>query len=293
MKDRRALQIDHETPVSIHSALPLDRRAVPDRRIVEREGVASASHLVQRNNLLHHGIAIDHPTIILVRSGVKRLFWRDVALSAGRGEVVAIPAGFIADINNDPADDPDYDAISVMLHRDTVNSPLPNSGMLEEPRRLADAGGAIAEAIEAARAALIDNARIPDAVARHRVAELLLWIERAGFHFPQGRRPNMAMRVREIIGADIARAWSASEIAARLATSEATMRRRLAAEGVTLTKVMTDLRLLRALTLLQATDDPVSSIAFAVGYESQSGFASSFRERFGHAPSTVRVRKAD
>ena len=73
-----------------------------------------------------------------------------------------------------------------------------------------------------------------------------------------------------------------------LEVSQATLRRRLAAEGSTLTELLVDIRMSTALTLLQATTQPVSHIALAVGYESPSRFAVRFRQRFGFAPTAVR-----
>ena len=82
--------------------------------------------------------------------------------------------------------------------------------------------------------------------------------------------------------------WSSDAVARSLAMSEATLRRRLAAEGVTLRELIADVRMASALVLLQATSRPVSEIASAVGYDSPSRFAVRFRGRFGFAPTAVR-----
>nr|WP_274708848.1 helix-turn-helix transcriptional regulator [Variovorax sp. S12S4] len=79
-----------------------------------------------------------------------------------------------------------------------------------------------------------------------------------------------------------------ASVAARLAMSEATLRRRLSAEGATFASVLTDARMSFAMTLLQSTDHAVTRIASSVGYDSASRFSVRFRARFGFAPTAVR-----
>ncbi|MGU3399473.1 AraC family transcriptional regulator N-terminal domain-containing protein [Brucellaceae bacterium D45D] len=50
------------------------------------------------------------------------------------------------------------------------------------------------------------------------------------------------------------------------------------------------LRLLEARRQLSETDEPVSSVAFAVGYESPTQFSRDYRRAYGAAPSETRVR---
>lgn len=87
--------------------------------------------------------------------------------------------------------------------------------------------------------------------------------------------------------------WSAAMLAGRLHCSEATLRRRLAKQGTGFRTLLTDVRMTRALTLLQVTPWPVEQIAGAVGYESPSRFAARFKERFGFAPSAVRAESEE
>ena len=70
-------------------------------------------------------------------------------------------------------------------------------------------------------------------------------------------------------------------------------RRRLAKQGTGFRTLLTDVRMTRALTLLQVTPWPVAQIAGAVGYESPSRFAARFKERFGFAPSAVRAESEE
>jgi AraC-like DNA-binding protein len=77
-------------------------------------------------------------------------------------------------------------------------------------------------------------------------------------------------------------------VASAFAMSEATLRRKLADEGTSLSTILVDARMSFALTLLQSTTQPVTQIALAVGYQTPSQFAVRFRDRFGFVPTSVR-----
>nr|WP_281068750.1 helix-turn-helix transcriptional regulator [Ramlibacter agri] len=115
------------------------------------------------------------------------------------------------------------------------------------------------------------------------------WLLELGIVF-QSRSPQSAVSVavRDLVANRLDAAWTTQGVASELAMSEATCRRRLAAEGTTFAELLVDARMSAALTLLQATTRPVSDIALQVGYESPSRFAVRFRERFGFAPTQVR-----
>ena len=70
--------------------------------------------------------------------------------------------------------------------------------------------------------------------------------------------------------------------------SEATLRRHLAAEKTSFREVLTTVRMMRALNLLQLTQRPISQIAYEVGYESHSRFSVKFKQHFGCSPLEVR-----
>nr|WP_234902913.1 helix-turn-helix transcriptional regulator [Ensifer adhaerens] len=82
--------------------------------------------------------------------------------------------------------------------------------------------------------------------------------------------------------------WTGSGLGKRLGVSEATLRRKLSAEGWSFQQLLTDVRMSAAIQMLQSSDVPVLHIAQQVGYESQSRFAARFRQRFGFPPSAIR-----
>ena len=116
------------------------------------------------------------------------------------------------------------------------------------------------------------------------------WLDRRGIRLSCPSHNDLVTNIKRIVASAPEVNWPAPDVAARLAMSEATMRRRLARTGTSLSKILLETRMLAALTLLQAGDQSVVQIAYAVGYESPSRFAGRFRERFGFAPSELRKR---
>jgi len=101
------------------------------------------------------------------------------------------------------------------------------------------------------------------------------------------RMPSLSSRVRAMVAADPIREWSSAQVEAAIGMSGATLRRHLAAERVTLRKLIADARLSHGLSLLLTTRLPVKSVAQRVGYTSVSTFGKRFRERYGVEPSRV------
>ena len=81
------------------------------------------------------------------------------------------------------------------------------------------------------------------------------------------------------------------EICRYAGISERSLRRRVKTEtGVTWETYRHRCRLLKAVSLLSETDEPMSEIAARCGFESQSGFAKAFRQAMGEAPRDYRHR---
>ena len=88
---------------------------------------------------------------------------------------------------------------------------------------------------------------------------------------------------------DLQKQWVyLADVAQRLGMSEATLRRRLANEGASFRELLGNIKMMRALTLLQTSPLGVAQVAYAVGYESPARFAAKFRAHFGCTPSDVR-----
>ncbi|WP_237152716.1 helix-turn-helix transcriptional regulator [Oryzibacter oryziterrae] len=234
-------------------------------------------------------LVIDQATVILVTSGTKQLGLDDETLVLEAGDVALIAPGACLTVTNLTAPRGGYAAEVLSLEAEVVAAyaEAPTGRELPLALRHAPADG-FAEAFLRARAELANDA-LPLAVRRHMLGEVLLRLGSAATVLQRrSREEALEMRIRRLVATDVARDWSAADMARALAVSEATMRRRLGAIGTTLTEIVTDVRMSFALTLLQSTDRSVTTIAFDVGYASPSRFAARFRARFGAAPLDLR-----
>jgi AraC-like DNA-binding protein len=100
--------------------------------------------------------------------------------------------------------------------------------------------------------------------------------------------PSLSHKLHAIISADIANDMNADVLASRLAFSESTLRRKLAAEGTTLQALKDRARLGYGLHLVQSTFEPIGRVAERCGYQSQSRFTDRFKQFFGVTPSELR-----
>ncbi|BCS89461.1 AraC family transcriptional regulator [Pseudodesulfovibrio sediminis] len=90
-----------------------------------------------------------------------------------------------------------------------------------------------------------------------------------------------------LIGMEPGRAWTAEIIAARLGTSERSLRRHLKEEDTSLRDIFREVRLNSGLAMLQSGSANVGETAYRCGYNSASRFAGLFKERFGVSPSQI------
>lgn len=220
------------------------------------------------------------PVILRVEAGHKVIRGAMSAVVPA-GSLTLMPAHQPLDVENHPAPDGPYRATGLLIP--TAMAPptgTSTASTTADPRALA----AFDRALDLCR-----RPATPQAIRDHAVMEVLLWLDTLGLRLPPPAPPSLSDRIRALAGADLARDWPASEVARAVGVSEATLRRHLADEGTGLAALLTDLRMNRALGLLQTTDLPVQEIAFQVGYASPSRFALRFRARFGLAPSAIRA----
>ncbi len=81
---------------------------------------------------------------------------------------------------------------------------------------------------------------------------------------------------------------SVQEVAAALGTSERSLRRQLAAEGVSFSSLLEEERLERAKLLLLSTAMSIDHIAARLGYSNVANFGRAFRRWTDHTPADYR-----
>jgi len=279
-------------------------RPLPDgadlaRSLHQRPGVGIAAHVMQGQGLKILRMRVDQPALILVDRGVKAIRTeRGAGVEAVPGQAVVLGGHQTVDFTNSVPDGTHYearwllfdDALLADAHYLGLASQVASRGRPTAPLQLLRRVPAnLADAFERAGQALALGDKLPDAVARLRVLEVMHWLLEDGIVLRSAPAdPGVSVQLRALIAGRLDEAWPAGRVAAGMALSEATLRRRLAAEGTSLTDLLADARMATALTMLQATTQSVAQIALAVGYESPSRFAVRFRHRFGFAPTAVR-----
>ncbi|WP_277760833.1 AraC family transcriptional regulator [Pseudomonas sp. A34-9] len=261
-------------------------------RIAIRQGVGITARIVQQQELEFKRLFVEQPVLIVVEQGIKALRWSSGECLIRSGEAIAIAGGQSVDISNRLPEDGSYCARWLVWDSTLIaaySQMHPQQTVIRHAMPITYSSAEFSTAYQRALQA-VEDATIPLDIARHRICELLLWIGMSGGRFEQTRTLTLSVKIRRLVGQDLAREWSAPDIASEFAMSEATLRRKLADEGTTLTEILVDARMSFALKLLQSTALPVSQVALDVGYQTPSQFAVRFRHRFGFTPTAVRRR---
>lgn len=260
--------------------------------IIARLGVGVTACVLQLQALLFRRLYIEQPVLIVVERGSKRLRWAQGEYCIGEGDAIAIAGGQYVDITNRPAADGGYAARWLVCDDALIAAYAdqhPQQMAIREALPILQPAQAFAESFQRASTAIADD-NIPPEIARHHTSEMLLWIGMHGGRFAPQLVQTLGARVRRLISHNLSLEWSADTVASQLAMSVSTLRRKLAEEQTGLRELLLDARMSCALTLLQASNTPVTQIALSVGYQTPSHFAARFRQRFGFAPTAVRQR---
>lgn len=271
----------------------------PERTIVTRAGVGTTAHIIQHRELEFVHLVIDQPMLIVVLHGAKTLRSPEIECVVRAGEAIVIAGGRTFDVINHLSPQGSYEACwlswdptLIAGYGSTTGLAAGTSGRaastITQAMPLRDIQPAFMRAINAAMEVIRDWDGVPDAIARHRLSEILLWVSLHDGQLAHPETRSLSGKLRQLLSSSPDAPWTAPKVARQLAMSEATLRRRLAAEGASLTELLVDVRMSFALTLLQSTDKPVVQIALASGYESASRFAMRFRRRFGFSPTEIR-----
>lgn len=228
----------------------------------------------------------EKPVIVLVREGRKAVRNGKNSVKVGEGMVGVLPAYLPLMIENQPAQSGRYIASAIVPDAGVIKSVM-REGLDGGNPFLATRLDRTVVAFERA-ADLLDDPFTPMQLKNNAVREVLLWLGTEGIGFGEERSASFSDMLREKIALEPDMDWRSTIAAQEMAVSEATLRRRLAACGTSFNDLLTDVRMTRALGLLQTTELPINRIALDCGYASASRFAMRFRARFGLAPSEIR-----
>lgn len=259
-----------------------------ERLINLSPGIGASAHLIQHTELRFLSLYFEHTHLFLIQQGQTRIRWQQREVVACAGELLIVEGGLTADVTNSLSDSGVFSCQLLICDPslfDTLpDAPIPFTGIIT----LTKLPCPFLHSYETTSLALTLHERFPQAVIRHKMCEILLWLAHLGIYFAHQETNDLTQQVRRLLATDPHRIWTAAEVAENLMMSEVVLRRKLSAENAALRSLMIDVRMSRALLLLQATDWPISAIAQSVGYESSSRFAERFRKRFGFAPTAIR-----
>ena len=262
---------------------------MPSNYLHTRERLGALGGIVQRHTALYRRVAVHEPAVVIVRRGCKKLRWAGCELRIAAGEAVALAGGQMFDVINIPDSDGLYQAQWIAFEQEAIEKFTAQYGTAQAVRDAVKLPHA--ERINAAfdyAAAVLADEETPHNAAETALCGVLAWLQHDDIGFAVYEGVNLMRQIRKLITADMAADWSAAMLAQRLNCSEATLRRWLARQGTSFRTLLTDVRMMHALTLLQVTQWPVAQIAGAVGYDCPSRFSARFKERFGCVPSAVR-----
>ncbi|MES2951316.1 MAG: AraC family transcriptional regulator [Pseudomonadota bacterium] len=261
-----------------------------DPRIVVRACVGTSAGILQQQDQVFKRLFISKPVLIVVQRGIKELRCSGGEYTIRSGEAIAVAGGQTVDITTRLGEHDRYQARWLVWDSALVaahGAAHPQQAVITQALSITQHSAEFKLGFERALQA-VEDATIPETIARHRVAELLLWIGSNGGRFAPSQVLTLAMKIRHLVGQNLAGNWSANAVASAFAISEATLRRKLADEGTNLSDILVDARMTFALTLLQSTAQSVTQIALHVGYQTPSHFATRFRNRFGVPPTSIR-----
>lgn len=256
--------------------------------------IGSITTVMQKSSLTLFQVVIEQPMLVLIRHGTKILQYQNESVTVSAGQAIAINAGQTLDIRNCIANRQGYEAVCITWDEKLIRSfteqlsetqrqmlrPIKVNTMDNRPREFQ-------AAIERVTRCMAQS-EVPAPVIRHMLLELLVWIAHQGYYFAMPVTRSMANRVRRLISSALSADWHTADVAHQLAMSEATLRRHLAKEGQPFAKILSDVRMCHALSMLQCTNMPIGQIALEVGYESASRFTARFKNRFGFLPKQIR-----
>lgn len=236
-------------------------------------------------------VAMHDHTLIWVKHGTKTLLSASASHIFHSGDILILPQGSVWDVINDPSPEARYEA-TVLQFGDSALNAL--AELHQNGSTASRAMGCIAPALDdellQSLHRAIDTITHPGAspaLRQHRTVEVLLLLAEQGIQLEPRAALRWPDRIRRLVAQRPYADWSTEVLASTFHVSTATLRRRLAAEGIRTSDVVRETRLEIGLNLLQTTTMAIGEIAQRCGYESHSRFTAAFRKRFGFSPSEL------
>lgn len=264
--------------------------AVIDANLLKPSG--PGTHLRQSRRACFHNLISPIPAIVWVTSGTKRVSGACAKHDIPCGSLTLLPEHQPITVENIPHGNKPYEAQVLAIERRIFEAAyervIVSEGARQQTFQSVMVKDQIEEAFLSARLALAQRHTLPDGIVQNRCEELILWLADSGVFLSWPTAISFADRIRSLVAADPGRRWTSADAGHALSLSEASLRRKLRAEGNSFKVILLEIRMLIALSLLQTTSHKVATIAEQVGYQSQSRFSHRFKQRFGLNPGLLR-----
>ncbi|MBI3898780.1 MAG: helix-turn-helix transcriptional regulator [Gammaproteobacteria bacterium] len=240
-------------------------------------------------------ITFFEPSVCLLLDGRKTFHCDGLDTHFQNGHLMAVAAGFSTDVVAQPcAEQRICRTLQLTISQNTITefvkthalSALASTAISRFKMIAIDP--ALADNLRFTLRGIHDETHVSAAEAQHRLFGLLLALAERGVVFREPSAQTVAEQVRLYVATSPSTPWTAAIIADKLDMSEATLRRRLQAEQCRFQDIVVDIRLHHGLALLMTTQQPITQISLACGYDSASRFSERFRARFGTLPSQIR-----
>jgi AraC-like DNA-binding protein len=254
------------------------------RRVLQHKEVAPFSiySSLKEQDILN--VPIIKPLLILVLEGSKEL-GRAADISCASGSFIFLSNNPNIDMRNIPSDR-EYFALLIEFEFDDFDCFTQKRTATESHFQ-----GQLDTILTKTVLQFIEwSAYAPENMWPVRRREILLMLQEQGYDDVCAimEPPSISHKLHRLIGADLSKDLGADALAAELAMSESTMRRKLNAEGTNLQLIKDRVKLGYGLHMVQSGLQPIGRIAEQCGYLSQSRFTDRFKQLFGMTPTELR-----
>lgn len=247
--------------------------------------------IFQVKQVRFNNLWVDVPLVVYVKQGTKKIHSNDEIYEIKEGEMVILPNNFDFQNENIPNQNGIYEACCLNVEEEhflttNVNFNFSNQNK-SAPVKITNG----LEEIGSAFFYFANTEKIPQEILQLRKQELVFWLAKNNYFLPINKDNSLKSSLIKIILNDISYEWNLELIAKKMGIGVSNLRRKLADEGTGFQKILNEIRMLRALELIQTTNKSITSISYCVGYSSVSRFSQGFKKRFGILPKTLSLHE--
>jgi len=257
------------------------------------KNIGIAGHIVQDCEKVLRELSVDYPCVIHVDKGMKKAFNKEFSADVYAGEALVLNSSVSLNIQNENGKEGVYESRWIAFDLEFMKKHIAEAVTSEEICAHMKDGADFTMVFNDTFEAIYNCEDYTLQEVTEKVKRLAVWLSRFDFSRFFNKEKSLSGDISQIISADLSKRWDSGLISKMIGMSESTLRRRLAAENVTISGVVSEVRMSAAMGLLQSTDMSITEIAYETGYLSPSRFTARFKSRFGFPPSHIRGHRRD